>query len=139
MSEPRSAAPKPSAEALTQTHFSWLRTRLSVERTFMSWTRTATSLIGFGFTIYQFLRSLERAGERPAEPRLLGLAFIATGVLTMAIGTWQRQVELGHLGRPEYRSIAWQDGAPSWRWSNVVAFVVIAIGLVAFGWIVGNS
>lgn len=134
MSAPQSAPLPPAAEALTQTHFSWMRTRLSVERTFMSWTRTATSLIGFGFTIYQFLRSLERAGERPVEPRLLGLAFIATGVLSMAIGAWQRHVELGHLGRPEYRSFAWQDGAPSWRWSNVVATVVILIGLVAFVW-----
>ena len=35
-------------------HFSWLRTRLSVERTMMSWVRTATALIGFGFTIVQF-------------------------------------------------------------------------------------
>ena len=38
----------------TETHFSWLRTRLSVERTLMSWVRTATALIGFGFTIFQF-------------------------------------------------------------------------------------
>jgi putative membrane protein len=28
------------------THFGWLRTRLSVERTMMSWIRTAVSLIG---------------------------------------------------------------------------------------------
>ena len=36
------------------THFGWLRTRLSVERTMMSWIRTAVSLIGFGFAIVQF-------------------------------------------------------------------------------------
>ena len=38
-----------------ETHFSWLRTRMSAERTLMSWVRTAISLIGFGFTIFQFL------------------------------------------------------------------------------------
>ena len=38
---------KTSAES----HFSWIRTRLSVERTLMSWVRTGTALIGFGFTI----------------------------------------------------------------------------------------
>jgi inner membrane protein YidH len=38
------------------THFGWLRTRLSVERTLMSYLRTAVSLIGFGFTIVQFFK-----------------------------------------------------------------------------------
>jgi len=28
-------------------HFGWVRTRLSVKRTLMSWMRTATALIGF--------------------------------------------------------------------------------------------
>src|ERR1700750_365804 len=34
-------------------HFAWVRTRLSLERTMMSWLRTAVSLIGFGFAIGQ--------------------------------------------------------------------------------------
>ena len=129
----------PSASTLTQTHFSWLRTRLSIERTFMAWTRTAVSLIGFGFTIYQFLAKLERAGERPDAPRNFGLAFIATGVLTMAIGAWQRQVEINHLSQPQYQDIAATPDLPRWQWSNAVAVIVIAIGLVAFAWIVVSS
>ena len=49
----------PSAERFevrvtADTHFGWIRTRLSVERTMMSWIRTATALIGFGFAIVQF-------------------------------------------------------------------------------------
>jgi putative membrane protein len=126
----------PSATTLIQTHFSWLRTRLSIERTFMAWTRTAVSLIGFGFTIYNFLRQLERAGERPDAPRNFGLAFIATGVLAMAIGVWQRHAEIAHLNQPQYQAIGDTPDLPRWQWSNVVAFVVIAIGLVAFFWIV---
>ena len=129
-------AAAPSATTLIQTHFSWLRTRLSIERTFMAWTRTAVSLIGFGFTIYTFLRQLERAGERPDAPRNFGLAFIATGVLTMAIGAWQRQREIDHLSQPQYQEIGETPDLPRWQWSNVVAVVVIAIGLVAFFWIV---
>jgi Domain of unknown function (DUF202) len=35
--------------ATADSHFGWLRTRLSLERTMMSWLRTAVSLIGFGF------------------------------------------------------------------------------------------
>jgi putative membrane protein len=43
-------------------HFGWIRTRLSIERTMMSWLRTATALIGFGFAIVQFF---ERLGQTP--------------------------------------------------------------------------
>ena len=42
----------------SDSHFSWLRTRLSIERTLMSWVRTSVSLIGFGFTIVQFFERL---------------------------------------------------------------------------------
>ena len=47
-------------------HFAWLRTRASVERTLMSWIRTAVSLIGFGFTIVEFFRRMEELpGTQP--------------------------------------------------------------------------
>jgi len=39
----------------SDSHFGWLRTRLALERTLMAWVRTGVSLIGFGFTIVQFL------------------------------------------------------------------------------------
>ena len=41
-------------------HFRWLRTRLALERTMMSWMRTAVSLIGFGFAIVQFFEHLQQ-------------------------------------------------------------------------------
>ena len=55
------------------THFAWLRTRMSMERTLMSWVRTATALIGFGFTIFQFLYRFNKtpgveAPEFPGRP-----------------------------------------------------------------------
>ncbi|BBX71585.1 YidH family protein [Mycolicibacterium psychrotolerans] len=43
------------------------RTHLAEERTLMAWVRTATSLIAFGFTIYQvfrYLASSEQLGNR---------------------------------------------------------------------------
>src|SRR5271165_5286034 len=53
-------------KATAADHFSWLRTRLSVERTMMSWVRTATALIAFGFTIVQFFaRIQETPGVAP--------------------------------------------------------------------------
>jgi putative membrane protein len=56
-----------------ESHFSWLRTRLSVERTLMSWVRTATALIGFGFTIVQFFERLN-AMESVVPPTWPGLS-----------------------------------------------------------------
>ena len=43
------------------TRMAWLRTQLAVERTMMAWNRTSLSLIGFGFTIYEFLKKIQEA------------------------------------------------------------------------------
>ena len=77
----------------SDSHFSWLRTKLSMDRTLMAAERTAIAMIGFGFTIVQFF---ERFGDmegvrplRPQTPRYIGLALIAAGTITMAIAIWQ--------------------------------------------------
>src|ERR1700747_1605538 len=75
-------------------HFAWVRTRLSLERTMMSWQRTAVALIGFRFGIVQYLDHLEQApgaheAYLPHAPRYLGLALIACGILALAISLWQ--------------------------------------------------
>ena len=66
--------------ATADTHFGWLCTRLSVERTMMSWVRTAVSLIGFGFAIVQFFERLQQmpgtqAALIPAAPKYPGSCF----------------------------------------------------------------
>ena len=54
-------------KADVSSHFAWLRTRMSIERTLMSWVRTSTALIGFGFTIFQFLHRFNQTpGIKPA-------------------------------------------------------------------------
>jgi putative membrane protein len=75
-------------------HFGWIRTRFSLERTIMSWLRTATALIGFGFAIVQYFNHLqEMPGARPAylpnAPEYLGLALIACGVVALVLAIWQ--------------------------------------------------
>jgi putative membrane protein len=79
--------------ATADSHFSWLRTRLSVERTLMSWIRTAVSLIGFGFAIVQFFDRLKQMpGVTPARfpeaARYLGLALIFCGVMALVVSIW---------------------------------------------------
>jgi hypothetical protein len=50
----------------SDSHFAWVRTRLALERTIMSWLRTAVALIGFGFAIVRRLRQMvHRAPVRP--------------------------------------------------------------------------
>jgi putative membrane protein len=70
MSDPRAAANAGRFEvrATADSHFGWIRTRPSVERTMMSWQRTAVALIGFGFAIVQYFNHLERIpGARAAD------------------------------------------------------------------------
>ena len=49
------------ADALAQkrTDLAAQRNRMAANRTLMAWVRTAISFIGFGFTIYKFLQSMQ--------------------------------------------------------------------------------
>src|SRR5271168_4162911 len=92
-------------------HFSWIRTRLSVERTMMSWQRTATALIGFGFAIVQYLEHLQqipgsRSAYLPDAPQLLGLALISCGILALVISLWQYLWTVRYLWGVEFAAIA---------------------------------
>jgi putative membrane protein len=96
MSDPINAsnADRFQVRVTADSHFAWLRTRLSVERTMMSWLRTAVSLIGFGFAIVQFFERLEQMSSaqpalHPNAPKYLGLALISAGILSVLISIFQ--------------------------------------------------
>lgn len=118
-------------------HFSWLRTRLSVERTLMSWVRTSVSLIGFGFTIVQFFERLAsmdgvEIARRPQAPRVLGLALIGAGVLGLIVTLWQYRWLLKYLFSGDFAGIA---GAAERRMQTpliAIAALLLVIGLFAF-------
>src|SRR5215510_12828141 len=122
-------------KATAESHFSWLRTRMSVERTLMSWVRTSVSLIGFGFTIVQFFERLggmegAKAAQRPQMPRYLGLMLIASGVLALGIAIWQYLQTLRYMAGREFAPIATekQPRTPLLALSILLAL----IGLFAF-------
>jgi putative membrane protein len=126
-----------TVRATSDSHFSWLRTRLSLERTLMSWVRTAVSLIGFGFTIVQFferLTGMEGVAEavRPQAPRYLGLALIAAGVLSLLISLWQYQHMIRYLRGREFAPLAGVDDAPIQTPLYAISIILILIGLFAF-------
>src|SRR5262245_7458398 len=119
-------------EPNAQTHLAWLRTRLSVERTLMSWVRTGAALIGFGFTIVQFLerlRSMEGAAPamHPGAPRYLGLALIGSGVIGLIVSTWEYQSFTHYLWSRQFESVAGIDDAP-WHvptmWISIVLILI---------------
>ena len=64
------------------------RTRMSADRTLMSVMRTALSLIGFGFTIFQFFQKMRDADvlQRVNAPRNFGMALVVIGIAMLALG-----------------------------------------------------
>jgi len=121
----------------SDSHFSWLRTRLSLERTMMSWQRTAVALIGFGFAIVQYLEHLEqtpeaRAAYLPHAPRYLGLALMACGILALVISIWQYSWSIRYLWGEPYTPIAGVTREGKHTPVIAVAIVLIFIGLFAF-------
>jgi putative membrane protein len=122
----------------SDSHFSWLRTRMSVERTLMAWVRTSTSLVGFGFTIVQFFERFNdmegvAAAARPNAPRYLGLALIGAGVLGAAIALWQYFWVVRYLYSPDFQPIAGLKEGKLAMPAVFAAIVVLLIGLCAFG------
>ena len=123
--------------ATADSHFSWIRTRLSVERTMMSWLRTPVALIGFGFAIVQYLEHLEetpgaRAAYLPHAPRYLGLALIACGILALVISIWQYFWTVRYMWGEPYTPLAGLTKEGKQSPVIAVAIVLILIGLFAF-------
>lgn len=91
----------------TATRLAIERTRLAHDNTMMSWIRTATSLITFGFSIYKFFQlDLSAKAIKPAliGPREFALALIVVGLLSLFMGAAQNYWDLRSL-RKEYPSM----------------------------------
>ncbi len=124
---------KPTAES----HFAWLRTRLSIERTMMAWVRTATALIGFGFTIVQFFERFSDmkgvlTAERPMAPRYLGLAMIFCGVAALLISIWQYRKVLSYLWSRDFVPVAGIDPEGGQTPLLAVSIALVFVGAFAF-------
>ncbi|HEY4136553.1 MAG TPA: DUF202 domain-containing protein [Alphaproteobacteria bacterium] len=115
--------------ATAESHFSWLRTRLSVERTLMSWVRTAVALIGFGFSIFKLL---EQGDRNTTAAWYLGLAMIGAGTAAMIIATWQYHWGLGYLWSQQFAPVAGIRKAPGRTPLFAVAVLLAVVGVFAF-------
>jgi putative membrane protein len=144
--QPDERATQPQLAADVQTRFAWLRTRMALQTTLAAWVRTATSLIGFGFAIVQFLEHfgrLESGGDAKSVPlaRVIGLVLISAGSLTTAIAMWEYRIAVKYLESDGFRGVA---GIPTVRkeppdvavW---MAVLVCLIGVLAFALILTTT
>jgi putative membrane protein len=137
------STPRFEVHTTSDSHFGWIRTRLSLERTLMSWVRTGTALIGFGFTIVQFFQRLQGMEDvapalRPQAPRQLGLALIGAGVLALVISGWQYWQLVRYLWSPQYRVLAGLEGKsmkPVVEQSPLLLVVLTVIGIGVFAFV----
>ena len=118
-------------------HFAWLRTRLSIERTLMSWNRTAAALIGFGFTIDQVVERLQlRSPDKPVlvpeAPRYLGLALIGAGILGLVIALREYRFVINYIWSDDFRLIAGDGVKPHWTPLFTMSVLLVFVGVTAF-------
>lgn len=134
MPETASSAEKPAPNlSLISTQLSWQRSDLSNLRTLLAWARTAVSMIGFGFTIYNFykgfLQDLATAG-RADSARNLGLALVIAGTLSMIIAVWNYWLVERTLGHMRETLQIPRGTLPRWVVAYVLSGVLIAIGCI---------
>jgi putative membrane protein len=121
----------------SDSHFGWIRTRLSLERTMMSWLRTAVALIGFGFAIVQYFNHLGQIQDAgvpylPGAPKYLGLALIACGVLALLVAIAQYRWTVHYLWDEAFAPIAGMKKEGKQSPVIGIATLLVCIGLFAF-------
>lgn len=103
----------------------------------MAWVRTATALIGFGFTIVQFFQRLESMegvspARHPEAARYLGLALIGAGVVSLLVSAWQYYKAIRYISSGDFAVIAGMGDGERKTPLLSVAIGLILIGIFAF-------
>jgi putative membrane protein len=103
----------------------------------MSWVRTATALIGFGFTIVQFFARIQQTPRVepayfPDAPRYLGLSLIFCGVMALVISIWEYHWGLRYLWSRDFVVIAGATREGKQTPLLAVAIVLALVGVFAF-------
>jgi putative membrane protein len=116
--------------AVDRTELAKYRSRAAADRTLMAWIRTSLSLIGFGFGIPTIVRSIEEThlGHNLNPVRfsvIVGLAFIGTGTLGMALGLREHRRLLKQIESDRYT----YETSHS---AEIVGVALLVIGLVSF-------
>src|SRR5262245_54438739 len=121
-----------------RTGMAFQRTRMAADRTLMATIRTSLSLIGFGFTIFQFFKKLQQGNLLPVDSgtaRSFGFSLVVLGVVMLVLGIVYHASFMLQLRvqREEMRSaglIHAQSGFPI-SLTLIVAVSLFLIGLLA--------
>jgi len=118
-------------------HFAWLRTRLAVERTLISFLGMSVTLIGFGFGIVQFFDRLEEmpgipSARFPDASRDMGLALIFCGIMAAIISAYEYRLLNRYLRSGNFVSIAGLGKMRMFTPLYGITIVLIIIGIFAF-------
>jgi putative membrane protein len=121
-------------------HFAWIRTQLGLQRTLMAGVRTSVSLIGFGFTVAKFFAGVNQSAGTagrwgPEGPRDVGLVLIGAGVISLLIFLWQFDRAVHYLSSGDFKVIATARKRRLHTSAYLTAYVVILVGIGAFGMI----
>jgi putative membrane protein len=102
------------------------RTRLALERTLMAWVRTCTSMIAFGFGIYQFMQYLatkEQLRQPLISPQLFATLLIVTGLTALALA-WVQHRQAMRVLRAEF-------GDMPYSIAGVMSAFIAGLGVIA--------
>jgi len=106
------------------------RSLAAANRTLMAWMRTSLSLIGFGFGIPTIVKAIDNTRlNHKIDPFrfsvIVGLSFIAIGLLGMSLGLWEhrRLLRKIHSDRYSYET--------SYS-AEIVRFSLLLVGIVSF-------
>jgi len=125
--------------AAHRTAMAFERTEMATDRTLMAVSRTSLSLIGFGFTIFQFFHTLQSRyldKALPEEaPRRFALALITLGIVLLILGILSHIRAIGRLKRRRARLLSLQlvhsDPPETMSPAMIAAIVLFLIGLAA--------
>jgi putative membrane protein len=119
------AAPRARASREADTRAELVRTHLSNERTFLSWLRTALTLITLGLAAGRFLAVQGSAGVGVAQ--VLALVLILGGIALVGAG-WLRYTHNQH-------AIDTDTFRPSVRMVAAATGLIVVLGLLAGGFV----